>query len=327
MKQEFIIEKDILKKYNEQVGKTEVVIPCGIRIIDDSVFKSCNKITSIIIPNSVEIIESNAFDGCISLKSIVIPDSVMNIGGSIFSDCFNLETVKLSNNISWLSSHSFYNCKKLKTITIPDNINVIDNFAFAKCSNLETVILNKYLDLIGYGAFWDCTKLKNIIFPNNLRGIEDNAFSGCASLTSITIPDSVTHIGSGAFSSSYIKEINFSIDSLNVLDDDLKIIAIENIVKNYYTGKYEYTDYYLMNLILYIKDNAKIFEKLNKEIIRIILFEMTPVITKEDVIILLGKIKDIELKGMLLEYNNKKFNLDKSNPVDELTLDDYPKEK
>lgn len=181
--------------------------------------------------------------------------------------------------------------------------------------------------MIGYGAFFDCTKLKNIIFPDNLRGIEDSAFSGCASLTSITIPNRVIHIGDGAFSSSYIKEINFSIDLLNVLDDDLKKIAIESVVKNYYTGKYEYTDYYLMHLILYIKDNAEIFEELNKEIIRIILFEMPLVITKEDVIILLGKIKDIELKGMLLEYNNKKFNLDKSNPLDGLTLDDDFKEK
>lgn len=100
------------------------------------------------------------------------------------------------------------------------------------------------------------------MLPDNLRNIEDNAFSGCKNLTDITIPTNLKHMGIGAFSTSYMKEVNcLSIDALKVLDDDLKIIAIESMIKNYYTGKYEYTDHNLMHLILYIKNNTEIFEK------------------------------------------------------------------
>lgn len=55
-------------------------------------------------------------------------------------------------------------------------------------------------------------------------------------------------------------------------------------------------------------------------------------ITKEDVITLLGKTKNTEIKGILLEYNNKNFDINESKDIqsnidDRFTLDDYPKEK
>ena len=63
----FEIENGILKKYKEEPGVTEVVIPDGVTSIGDSAFSSCKKLTSVTIPDSVTSIGYGAFWGCKSL--------------------------------------------------------------------------------------------------------------------------------------------------------------------------------------------------------------------------------------------------------------------
>ena len=72
----FEIENGVLKKYVEENGVTDVVIPDGVTEIGEMAFQSCKSLTDITIPDSVIQIGRYAFRGCTSLTSITIPDSV-----------------------------------------------------------------------------------------------------------------------------------------------------------------------------------------------------------------------------------------------------------
>jgi len=63
------------------------------KIIADSAFSGCSRLTSITIPDGVRGIGSSAFYNCSSLVSIVIPDSVTSIGNVAFYKCSALKDV------------------------------------------------------------------------------------------------------------------------------------------------------------------------------------------------------------------------------------------
>ncbi|MBO5737508.1 MAG: leucine-rich repeat domain-containing protein, partial [Clostridia bacterium] len=74
------------------------------KMIADSAFYNCERMTNITIPDSVTTIGSSAFYKCSSLTSVVIPDSVTTIGGSAFYDCSSLTTVYYKGTVSeWIS--------------------------------------------------------------------------------------------------------------------------------------------------------------------------------------------------------------------------------
>lgn len=73
---EFIIEKNVLIKYNEIEGKTDVVIPNRVTKIADRAFSYCRKLVTIAIPNTVKEIDDEAFSNCPSLTKIMIPNTV-----------------------------------------------------------------------------------------------------------------------------------------------------------------------------------------------------------------------------------------------------------
>ncbi len=227
----FIIKNGVLKKYKEESGITEVVIP-----------------------DSVTEIGNDAFYGCTSLISVTIPDSVTAIGDHVFDECWNLETINVSEFYTNLWYSDVIKTKWYKEnkddliilgarllqykgnnsiITIPNIVTVIDWYAFSDCKSLTSVTIPKSVKEIGYLAFDGCTSLISVEIPSTVEKIESTVFSGCSSMisinvnlqnkiyrsvngvlynkkctkllfcpkgvTNITIPDTVTEISSWAF--------------------------------------------------------------------------------------------------------------------------------
>ena len=65
-------------------GKTDAVIPQGVREIADHSFWGCKKLTTLGIPEGVDTIGELALSGCTGLKEISIPQSVVTIGQQAF---------------------------------------------------------------------------------------------------------------------------------------------------------------------------------------------------------------------------------------------------
>ncbi len=165
----FEIENGVLKKYKEEPGVTEAVIPDSVTSIGKWAFYGCSSLTAVTIPGSVTSIGEAAFAWCKTLPAITIPASVTEIGES-----------------------AFYGCTSLSSLTIPSSVTHIGEEAFSGCSGLSDqrgfVVIRGVL----YGYFG---VEREITLPDSVTRIETAAFENNKNLTAVTIPDRVTNIG------------------------------------------------------------------------------------------------------------------------------------
>lgn len=94
-KKEFDIRDGVLLYYIGDGG--DVVIPKGVRRIENCAFQCTGYIKSVIIPEGVKEIGDEAFSGCKNLKSITIPASLEVIDFLAFESCISLSSIKIAN--------------------------------------------------------------------------------------------------------------------------------------------------------------------------------------------------------------------------------------
>lgn len=106
--------------FSENTIISEVIIPEGIRIIEDTVFSGCSNLTKVELPSTLESIGSAAF-GDTALETIDIPENVTNMSYA-FINTPNLKTVYIySSNLSAssiINQSTFINTAK---IYVPDD--------------------------------------------------------------------------------------------------------------------------------------------------------------------------------------------------------------
>lgn len=124
---------------NENV--TKIVLPNGLKNIEENAFAYCTSLEEIVIPDTVEYIGDNAFLGCSSLKSIEIGASTRFIGVGAFQDCVSLETVTLKNGLEEIGMQAFYGCTSLRAIEIPKNVFKIGMGAFYGCESMTFAMI------------------------------------------------------------------------------------------------------------------------------------------------------------------------------------------
>ncbi|MBR2876649.1 MAG: leucine-rich repeat protein, partial [Clostridia bacterium] len=156
-------------------------------------------VTDLIIPEGVRKINDFAFYNCTPLTSVIIPDGVTSIGNSAFEGCSALTKVRIPDNVTSIGNKTFYNCYSLKNVTIPDGVTSIGDMPFSGCSSLTSVIIPDSVTSVGIFNFNGCTSLTSIVIPDSVTSIPDAAFKNCTSLTSVTIPGGVTNICDEAF--------------------------------------------------------------------------------------------------------------------------------
>lgn len=209
---------------NEEI--TDLVVPNGVKIIENRAFYGCTGIESVTVPNSVVSIGEDAFTGCDGLTNMKIEDGddVLSVAQSygnkgMFCDC-PLESVYLGRNLNYGIS-PFCKQEYLTSLEIGNSVTNIGNKAFEGCNNLVNIKLGKSVKSIGKGAFdsWIENQPDGVVYLSNwlikYKGkmpentsiiikdgttkISDKAFFNCIGLTNITIPNSVTLIENKAF--------------------------------------------------------------------------------------------------------------------------------
>lgn len=237
---EFIVNNEHLEKVIFADGEDQncdVVIPDGVRVIDDGVFKKtdirsvvmpdtvvhindeaflgCNRLEKVVFSDNLEGVWAYAFSNCISLKEVILPASLNYIDAYAFSFCRGLERVEIPSALS-ISMDAFSHCG-IKELTIPENVMFMEKYCFDDNKQLERVDIRANIAELPVGTFKDCTKLKTVRFPKCLTSINAEAFCSCVSLVRIEIPTNVTGIFVSAFKDcTSLKEV--------VLNEKLEII-------------------------------------------------------------------------------------------------------
>lgn len=175
-------------------------------VIVDS--KDLKSMTDLVIPNGVKTVEDYAFSDCTNLKIVTIPDSVTSIG-SVFVECTGLTSVTIPANVKNIGDGAFTGCKGLKSVTIPNSVTSLGAGAFARCDGLTSVTIPDSVTSIEMMTFYNCTSLTEVTIFEGVMSIGENAFDGCKNLTSVDIPASVTRIGEGAFSMTNLSTVKY----------------------------------------------------------------------------------------------------------------------
>ena len=205
-------------------GCTIVVIPDGVKAIDDYVFFD-EDIASVVIPEGVTNIGYCAFGYCENLVRVSIPASMRKIDEHAFIDtdlaeegivfAGNRDDIDISPSAFRGTPYDLALDFALQikdgklvgfvgpcpaSVSIPENVREIGRAAFEYCEQLESVMIPSSVTSIGHEAFQACMNLTSLTIPGSVTNIGDSAFSGCSGLTSVTIGNNVTNIGDYAFS-------------------------------------------------------------------------------------------------------------------------------
>ena len=213
---------------------TKLIVPEGIKILGESCFGNCDKLTSVSLPDSLTEVSAGAFKYCASLKYIVIPDSVENIGIETFIGCSVLESLTIPfvgdrkdvvvtdpdiysfgyvfgtveyEKSYYVSQHYKYNKSyrdnvfylplSLKYVTVTSG--EIFSYAFEGCVSLKKIDIPQNITQIGEYAFCACG-IESFDVPSGVTRIENNTFSSCDRLKEIQLPAGLKEIEDEVFS-------------------------------------------------------------------------------------------------------------------------------
>ena len=169
------------------------------------------EVKDLVIPDGVKTINNGAFENCQGLRTVTIPKSVTNINHKAFYGCSNLNTINIEGNGTIIGPYAFYSCN-LTTLNITGSIASLGEYAFNGCNRLNKVditdlaawckmTVNAYSNPLDYaGQLWvNGTRITDMIIPNGVTAINGGVFSHFSGLKSVSIPSSVTSIGNGSF--------------------------------------------------------------------------------------------------------------------------------
>ena len=198
---------------------TEIEIPDGVKIIDDSAFSYSSALTNISIPSDVFVVSTDAFSGCASL--------VMNEYSGAFyigneENPYMLLIKAKSTEITECEIHpdariicdfAFDDCTLLTSIQIPDTIESVGDYAFKDCRALSRTDVNglSYIGSVSNPYFilldhYD-PNLRYVTINSNTKFIHSEALD-YTSATTVILPDGLVEIGSFAFCLSNIESIS-----------------------------------------------------------------------------------------------------------------------
>ena len=120
-----IIPKGVKKIQDDVFFKsemTQVELPEGLKVIGEFAFDDCKKLKKVDFPSSLRIIDCGAFMGCESITELDIPGSCEEIFDSAFSGCSKLKRVMFHEGTTNIYMQAFNSCYSLRYIEIPNSV-------------------------------------------------------------------------------------------------------------------------------------------------------------------------------------------------------------
>ncbi|MDE5871676.1 MAG: leucine-rich repeat domain-containing protein [Muribaculaceae bacterium] len=184
-------------------------------------------LSEVLLPNGIKSIDNSAFYDCRRLQAIQLPKSVTKIGSSAFEytgvTSANLENVEEIGN-------GAFRCTKLTEASLDAAIE-IGSEAF-ESSRIKNLAFGPNITRIGSYAFNDNRLSGTMEIPARVTVVENGIFENNPDITKFIIHNNVTHIGSNSFRSSGSKlesiecKVLFPTDYNGCSDMDLSKVTL-----------------------------------------------------------------------------------------------------
>lgn len=221
---------NIEEGYITLIRLRRIILPNGIKRIEDSAFSYVVNLEKINIPSELQYIGPSAFEQCENLKadSLVFPEGFEKLDRAVFANCTSLMgKVVLPSTIKEIGEAAFWRAK-ISAINFPEGLKKIGDAAFYGCRLEEAYLPNSCQDL-GIFAFKLNLELKEMHLPDGIERIPNNLADACTSLCHVNIPLSVKSIGMQAF------------QSCRLLNDVELPLGLERIEKEAFHGCYAFS--------------------------------------------------------------------------------------
>ena len=120
---------------------TEIVLPAGVKTIENWAFAKCFSADKVILNEGLEMIGDHAFLKCRAVKEISVPGTCKTVETSAFYQCVSAEKLTIGEGVETLQKGAFEECSSLKSVTVPDSVQTMNPYIFYNCSSLETCIM------------------------------------------------------------------------------------------------------------------------------------------------------------------------------------------
>ena len=184
--------------FSGNAGIREVNLPSTLESIGKHAF-SGTSLESVVIPGGVRVVDEKTFYDCKALKEVTLSEGVTQIRERAFESCAALERISIPATVERIDGWAFYGCKSLTELDLRCEVTVIPSLMCSGAENLKTVTMGDKITRINQAAFQNCAARESITLSASLQTICKSAFSGCSALTRLELPESLTKIETGAF--------------------------------------------------------------------------------------------------------------------------------
>lgn len=161
----------------------DVVIPDGVKIINDNAFRDNKNITSVTIPDSVETIRVGAFSGCTALETVNAPDTFIDVDPWAFGYSEKEEALwyreQLAENETFVFCGNLMQMPDTEEYTVPGGVKQI-SCKGTGLEKLKKLTISEGVMFIQH-SFNHCNRLETLELPVSLAML-DNSFGECGSL-------------------------------------------------------------------------------------------------------------------------------------------------
>ena len=203
---------DYAEKCQFACSAATIIIPDGVRRINNFAFAHCTTLERIFLPATIQTIGARSFYHCAALVSVVIPETVTKIDfpesrertgefKEAFYGCKNLseESRKQLRKLGY--DGSFFSLPAQETrdfryrlIFEGERAEIIRYIGKAASVTVPGTLNGKPVTDIQSGAFSERADITRITLPASIQIVGGDSFAGCAHLVDVIIPNSVRSI-------------------------------------------------------------------------------------------------------------------------------------